>query len=296
MSNPRIDGFPPLPNILAKKSKRIYDKCASVEIFGVKRMWTRAELKSNAKAVLKRSYWESLAAYIIVFFISSAVSGLLAWIPIIGAMGSVAISLFLTLPLSVGLYFFYLQARLYQPVMKSIFYPFNEFRYMNIVAAMAWQYLFIFLWSLIPAVGAVIFTVNMLTKSIPYFYGPVFDSSMIVVAILCAVIVIAGFVIVVMKSIAYSMTPFILTDNPKIGYARALKLSIQMTSGQKWNIFVLQLSFLGWVLLTAVTLFVGMLFLAPYIMATYCELYVRLRDNAVRSGLCKPAELNLPAY
>jgi uncharacterized membrane protein len=156
--------------------------------------------------------------------------------------------------LSVGLYFFYLQARLYQPVMKNIFYPFNEFRYMNIVAAMAWQYLFIFLWSLIPAVGAVIFTVNMLTKSILYLYGPVFDSSMIVVAVLCAVIVIAGFVIVVMKSIAYSMTPFILTDNPKIGYARALKLSIQMTSGQKWSIFVLQLSFLGWVLLTAVTL------------------------------------------
>jgi uncharacterized membrane protein len=152
----------------------------------------------------------------------------------------VAISIFLTLPMSVGLFFFYMQVRLYQPVMKNIFYPFNEYHYMNIVAAMAWQYLFIFLWSLIPAAGVVIFTVNMVTKRILYYHGPVFDSSMIVVAVLCAVILIAGFVIVIMKSIAYSMTPFILTDNPKIGYARALKLSIQMTGGQKWNIFVLQ--------------------------------------------------------
>jgi hypothetical protein len=72
-SNPncRLTGA---PNILAKKRKWIYDKCAYIEVFGVKRMWTRAELKSNAKEVLKRSYWEGLAAYIIVFFISSAVS------------------------------------------------------------------------------------------------------------------------------------------------------------------------------------------------------------------------------
>ena len=268
-------------------------------------MWTRTELKSNAKAVLKRSYLDSLVAYIIVFFIMSAASGIIAWIPFIGALGTIAINIFLTLPMSVGLYFFYMQARMYQPVIRNIFYPFNEIRYMNIVAAMAWQYLFVFLWSLIPAAGIVIFVTDFLATSLISSHFSlinfdlssfVFGSSMLVVAVLCGIIFIAGLVIVVMKGIAYSMTPFILTDNPNIGYARALKLSIRMTHGQKWDIFVLQLSFLGWVLLTVLTFFVGMLFLAPYILATYCELYIRLRDNAIRSGLCTPAELNLPTY
>jgi uncharacterized membrane protein len=89
--------------------------------------------------------------------------------------------------------------------MKNLFYAFNESRYMPIVAAMAWQYLFAFLWSLIPALGAVIFTVNAVTVSFNGFDFSqfVFTSSMVVVAVLCGVIFIAGMAIVVMKAVAY---------------------------------------------------------------------------------------------
>ena len=259
-------------------------------------MWTRAELKANAKVVLKRCYWESLAACIITMLIASLASGLVAWIPFIGALGSIATNIFLSLPMTVGLYYFFIRSRQAPPDMKNIFYSFNSTRYMKIVGAMAWQYLFIFLWSLIPGTGIIIFVTNLIAITLSSFHyvSPGFSSSLIVVGILCGVIFIAGMVIVIMKSIAYSMVPFILTDNPNIGYTRALKLSIQMTSGQKWNIFVLQLSFLGWALLTVFTFFIGMLFLVPYILATYCELYLKLRDIALRSGICTPAELNIP--
>ena len=49
-------------------------------------------------------------------------------------------------------------------------------------------------------------------------------------------------VIATVKSLSYSMVPYILTDNPAIGYSRALKLSIAMTHGHKWRMFVLGLS------------------------------------------------------
>lgn len=262
-------------------------------------MWTRSELKSNAKLVLKRSYWECLVSLIIASVIASGASSLFAFLPVIGGLGSVAVNIFLSFPLAVGLSCFFIRVRFSPPVLKNLFYAFNEKRYMNIVAAMAWHYLFIFLWSLIPAIGVVIYMTHLISSNLSlFFFGGsfVFSSGNAVVVVLCAVIFIAGTIIVVMKSISYSMTPYILADNPNIGYARALKLSIQMTYGHKWDIFVLHLSFLGWVLLSVFTLFIGTLFLMPYILATNCELYMKLRDNAIRSGLCAPEELGLPRY
>jgi len=90
---------------------------------------------------------------------------------------------------------------------------------------------------------------------------------------------------------AYRMTPYILADNPNIGYKRAVKLSVQMTRGHKFRIFLLDLSFLGWLLLGFLLLFVGVLFVWPYINATYAELYVTLRQLALDKGLCTDEEL-----
>jgi uncharacterized membrane protein len=92
------------------------------------------------------------------------------------------------------------------------------------------------------------------------------------------------------------MTPFILADNPKIGYKRALKLSMAMTEGQKGAIFVLWLSFIGWFLLGIIVCCgIGDFFLIPYIISTFSELYVKLRANAINNGICTLEELNLNA-
>jgi len=48
----------------------------------------------------------------------------------------------------------------------------------------------------------------------------------------------------IVKNYAYMMVPYILADNPNIGYKRALELSEKMTYGHKFNIFVLRLSFI----------------------------------------------------
>lgn len=96
----------------------------------------------------------------------------------------------------------------------------------------------------------------------------------------------------IVKAYSYSMVPYILCDNPNIGYGRALKLSMEMTRGYKFKIFVLQLSFLGWYLLGVLCLFVGVLFVTPYFEATLAEAYVTIRGNAFEQGICRPDELN----
>jgi hypothetical protein len=98
----------------------------------------------------------------------------------------------------------------------------------------------------------------------------------------------------IVKSYAYSMTPFILADNPVIGMKRAVELSNQMTRGQKWKMFVLDLSFIGWFLLGVLALGIGVLFVLPYYNSTKAELYLVLRQKALNDGLSSSKELNLP--
>lgn len=97
----------------------------------------------------------------------------------------------------------------------------------------------------------------------------------------------------IVKSYAYFMVPYILSDNPNIGTKRAVELSNQMTHGHKFRMFVLDLSFLGWILLGALACGVGVLFVLPYINATKAELYLHLRRQALDNGLTTEAELRL---
>lgn len=97
----------------------------------------------------------------------------------------------------------------------------------------------------------------------------------------------------IVKSYAYRMVPYILADNPNIGASRAIELSNNMTRGHKFDMFVLDLSFLGWYLLGLLAFLIGGLFVAPYQYATEAELYLVLRSNAIESGMCNLWELNL---
>lgn len=98
----------------------------------------------------------------------------------------------------------------------------------------------------------------------------------------------------IIMSYAYSMVPYLLGDNPRIGHKRALELSNKMTDGHKFDIFVLELSFLGWYLLGALALGIGVFFVHPYVDATKAELYLVLRQNALDHGWATYEELGLP--
>lgn len=100
----------------------------------------------------------------------------------------------------------------------------------------------------------------------------------------------------IIKGYAYRMVPYILADNPQIGHRRAIELSNQMTMGHKLDMFVLDLSFIGWYLLGMLACGVGVLFVRPYDDSTNAELYLTLRRIALDRNMCTCEELNLPIY
>ena len=96
----------------------------------------------------------------------------------------------------------------------------------------------------------------------------------------------------IVKSYEYRMIPYILSENPGIDSKRAFEMTKAMTDGEKGNIWVLDLSFLGWEFLSLFTCYLLSLFwLNPYEQATYAELYATLRENALQSGKVSSGEL-----
>ncbi len=83
----------------------------------------------------------------------------------------------------------------------------------------------------------------------------------------------------VIKAYEYSMIPYLLAENPNLSASQAFSLSKQMTTGQKMDLFVLDLSFLGWIILGALCCGIGLLFVQPYPEATKAEVYLILKQR-----------------
>jgi uncharacterized membrane protein len=72
----------------------------------------------------------------------------------------------------------------------------------------------------------------------------------------------------IIAALNYSMSLFIMAQNPEIGIVEAIELSKKMMKGNKGKLFVLYLSFIGWFLLSGLTFGILMLYVYPYTMTT----------------------------
>lgn len=77
----------------------------------------------------------------------------------------------------------------------------------------------------------------------------------------------------IVKSYEYRMVPYILAEDPNLSTSEALKRSSIMTDGHKWDIFVLDWSFIGWDILGMILFGIGGIFVTPYKEATSARLY-----------------------
>ena len=83
----------------------------------------------------------------------------------------------------------------------------------------------------------------------------------------------------IIKSFEYAMIPYILADDAEISSKDAFAKSKQMMAGNKWRLFKLSFSFIGWVLLCFLTFGIGVFFLNPYIEAAFAEFYTELKNK-----------------
>lgn len=77
----------------------------------------------------------------------------------------------------------------------------------------------------------------------------------------------------IIKSYSYSMSYFILADHPQMPANHARKYSIELMKGNKWRLFCLDFSFIGWILLSILTLGILSFWIVPYRETARAEFY-----------------------
>ena len=83
----------------------------------------------------------------------------------------------------------------------------------------------------------------------------------------------------IIKSYSYAMTPYLLKDNEELSGNEAIEESMRMMDGHKWDLFCLDLSFIGWMILCIFTLGIGMLWLLPYMNTARAAFYEELKSQ-----------------
>lgn len=89
----------------------------------------------------------------------------------------------------------------------------------------------------------------------------------------------------IIAAISYSMTFYILADDPSIGAMEAIKKSKEMMYGHKWKFFCLGLRFIGWILLCCLTFGIGMFWLAPYMQVSAAKFYEDVKGDLRRENV-----------
>ena len=84
----------------------------------------------------------------------------------------------------------------------------------------------------------------------------------------------------IIKAISYSMSFYVLAENKGMSARECIRASMEMTNGHKWELFVLGLSFFGWLLLCGITFGIAYIWVGPYMQATYTNAYKILKPTA----------------
>ena len=230
-------------------------------------MWNRSMVKSNAKQVLKLSYWLSFGVCLVAsilqevgaassfnywygsnfwfkepsFTFFNTISMIVIFIFII--LFAFVFSVFLMNPIETGKCTFFIRATYGESLFENLFFVFKSGRYIPVVKTMFIRDLKIFLWSLLFIVPGII------------------------------------------KSYEYRMVPYIISEDPSLSPRDAINLSCRMTKGEKGAMFILDLSFFGWYLLGMLALGFGVIFVIPYVEATYAQLYLLLKSKVMPTNI-----------
>lgn len=151
------------------------------------------------------------------------------------------------------------------------------------------------------AYGFAILFLDLFREGKPIDIGKLFDGfkdfgrvwgTLILVAIYTilwtCLLIIPGIV----KSYSYALTPFILKDEPKLKYNAAIEKSMRMMNGYKMKLFLLDLSFIGWMILSVLTLGIGLLFLQPYMNTARAAFYEDLKAELSNANVSEEENQN----
>ena len=219
-----------------------------------------AELMAQARSLLS-GRWGLPIGFSLLLWLLGMAAGM---VPYIGGIAQ----LILTGPLQLGGVIFYLTfARGGAAELGMMFAGFKAFG--TALGAYLLMALLILGWALLAALPGIALVIALAAGEA---LKPEAALSLSILIFLPAIVVI------IIKSLAYSQTLYLISDNRTIGPLNAIRKSKEMMRGYKWKLFCLGLRSIGWWLLCVLTLGIGFLWLVPYMAVSYARFYDDLRS------------------
>lgn len=234
---------------------------------------TSSQLRANAREALKGK-WGKVALLTLVY---SLIVGIASWfLNLVPVIGSIAVFV-LTLPVAYGLLVSFIKIKRNEDVSYTQFLT-DGFQNFGKVWSVFGNTI---LKMIIPVVLVVVFLMLMIFGGAGSMVGIAASSAGATagfsgLAIIGLIGYIASLIYLVVKSYLYSITLYILYDNPEKSGKEIVEESERLMQGNRWSFFWLGLTFIGWSILASFSFGIGYLWLIPYIMVTFVCFYESL--------------------
>lgn len=221
------------------------------------------EITAQARFGLSGSWGKSIGVMLVYILVAMSLS----FIPVVGSI----VQLFVAAPLVVGLYIYFL-ATVYsqENPFGMLFEGFGRFWtafFANFLVG-----LFVLAWSLplilLSVAGAVV-AIPMLSTTLSPEIG----------AVLVYVAMIPLFIFMMFIQLRYTFVLLVVADDPAVRARDAVRRSVSLMKGNYVRLILFSFRFIGWIILSLFTFGIGMLWLYPYLIASYTAFYLDLKEK-----------------
>ena len=231
------------------------------------------EIRAQAREALSGN-WATFVLLNVMYVLSTAVLSVLnAFIPIIGYIALMV----LTVPLAYG----YLK-NLLRLKRKETDNAFEFFRYTFNDFGRAWCVTGRILLKLIVPliiVGISLIAIVILAVFVTMSAIVGNESALVVSSFGYLIVMVAlfiGYIWLIVRGLLCVLSTYIAIDNPQMSAKETVDLSVKLMKGNRWKYIFLSLSFIGWMILSILTLGIGFIFLFPYMSVAMAFFYENL--------------------
>lgn len=237
-----------------------------------------SSLRASAREALKGKWGKAALLTLCYSVIMFVASWLLNLVPVVGPIVEFVISL----PISFGLLVSFMKLKRDEDVTYTEFLSigFSNFAkvwgvFGNMILKMIIPVVLVIVFLVVFIIGIGGTGVSLLHNYGNSYYGAV-SSGFGGLAMIGLIGYFASIIYAIVKGYLYSLSYYILYDNPDKSGKEIVESSESMMRGNRWSFFWLGLTFIGWAILSVFTLYIGLLWLMPYIMVTFVCFYETL--------------------
>lgn len=237
---------------------------------------TASQIREKGRKSLEGKWGKAalltLSYFVIIWLITFVIASFSEKMAFIGTLLDIA-WIVISIPISFGILSVFVKLK--REDAQNIGYAdFFNFAFSNF--ANAWKVFGNMLLKILPITIA--FVIGILLMAFGGIYATI-HTDYFFLPMIGIIIYIVSFILLIPKTFSYALSYLILYDNPDLSGKEIVEKSEQLMRFNRWKLFCLYFSFIGWAFLCVFTFGIGYLWLLPYMSVSFVAFYDTLLEN-----------------